>query len=232
MGEPVKEKDDFEGRCISCMYWTGDKEKAVSRHADNPISSDLFKGWPEPGNCNISYEWLYIHAHGDASVTIEVDSNFGCPYYAGDELPATNDMDDKILFECHNGRYVYKRWWSPVFRESGVSCYEPESGEYIGGSDDAIRLCIQMGLTRLQKAKQNDFACSVGFSESEQRWYAWKGSDTKSFGIGSEVKECDTGYFESTLEYWNDKPTGRGAWTANTLDCAKQMALDYLEGLQ
>jgi hypothetical protein len=73
--------DVFVMRCGSCRYWQGDKEKAAALYKDNPISMDLFKGWPNTGGCGIEYEWLDTEIHGDAFVTHVVEANFGCVYY-------------------------------------------------------------------------------------------------------------------------------------------------------
>ncbi len=68
-------------RCFTCKYWDGDKEKAMKQFEENPISMDLFKGWPEDGRCGIDYEWLNIDINGDACVDKTVDANFGCVYW-------------------------------------------------------------------------------------------------------------------------------------------------------
>ena len=68
-------------RCATCRYWQGDKEKAEALFAENPVSMDLFKGWPNSGACGIAYEWLETEIHGDACVSQELPANFGCVYY-------------------------------------------------------------------------------------------------------------------------------------------------------
>lgn len=68
-------------RCATCKYWRGDKNKAADMYKENPVSMDLFKGWPESGGCKIDYEWLNLDVVGDAYVTIATDANFGCPYW-------------------------------------------------------------------------------------------------------------------------------------------------------
>ena len=73
--------ESLNNRCATCKYWQGDKEMAAAMFAENITSMDLFEGWPSSGGCGISYEWLSIDIYGDASVSIEVDANFGCPYW-------------------------------------------------------------------------------------------------------------------------------------------------------
>jgi hypothetical protein len=67
--------------CYTCTYWGGDKGKANRMIAENPVSMDLFKGWPDTGSCKIDYEWFNPEVRGDAFVTMETDANFGCPYW-------------------------------------------------------------------------------------------------------------------------------------------------------
>lgn len=59
---------------------------------------------------------------------------------------------------------------------------------------------------------------SIGFSEKEQKWYGWSHRAIYGFGIGSKVKKGDCGY------------KGK-AWTAKTLDDAKQMAKDFADAI-
>ena len=67
-------------QCHQCKYWDGDKAKVRQAYDNNPVSLDLFEGWPESGECKISYEWAEIEINGNASVSLEVPANFGCPY--------------------------------------------------------------------------------------------------------------------------------------------------------
>ena len=57
---------------------------------------------------------------------------------------------------------------------------------------------------------------SIGFSEKEQKWYGWSHRAIYGFGVGSKIKKGDCGY------------KGK-AWTARTLDDAKQMAKDFAD---
>lgn len=67
--------------CYTCKHWQGDKEKMAAKIAEHPICMDRDKGWPECGDCAISYKWLDMTVHGDAIATIEVPANFGCAYW-------------------------------------------------------------------------------------------------------------------------------------------------------
>ena len=68
-------------QCYECTYWKGDKAEVIRTFKANPISMDLFKGYPCFGACSIDYEWLDTDIYGDASVTNKVAANFGCPYW-------------------------------------------------------------------------------------------------------------------------------------------------------
>lgn len=55
---------------------------------------------------------------------------------------------------------------------------------------------------------------SIGFSETEQKWYGWSHRAIYGFGVGSKVKKGHAGY------------KGK-EWTAKTLDDAKKMAINF-----
>ena len=73
-------------RCYTCVNWRGDKAKVASQMGQNPICMDLHDGWPETGDCGISYRWLTLAINGDATATVEVPANFGCPYWVAEEV--------------------------------------------------------------------------------------------------------------------------------------------------
>ena len=72
-------------RCYTCVSWRGDKVKVASRMDEYPICMDLHDGWPETGDCGISYRWLTLTVDGNATVDIEVPANFGCPYWSAEK---------------------------------------------------------------------------------------------------------------------------------------------------
>jgi hypothetical protein len=159
------------------------------------------------------------------------------------------------------------------------SAYTP-SGDYIGDSKLAYRLCKQWGI-KPEKNKPEHCICSIGFCEKDQKWYGWSHRAMCGFGIGSEVKKGDCAcvptnledYIEDTIQFWSDEyhvnikseiidnqiriswdridskgnirdycvnedfididtiKLGRGEWTAETLEDAKQMAKDYAESV-
>jgi len=67
-------------RCFQCVYWGGDKEKVQLEFKNNPISMDLFNGWPEHGDCSVKCEWAELEVFGNATARLMVAANFSCPY--------------------------------------------------------------------------------------------------------------------------------------------------------
>lgn len=84
---------------------------------------------------------------------------------------------------------------------------EPSDGKPTG----TMKFFAKHGISKVYKD-------SIGFSEKEQKWYGWSHRAIYGFGIGSKVKKGDCGY------------KGK-AWTAKTLDDAKQMAKDFADGV-
>lgn len=81
-----------------------------------------------------------------------------------------------------------------------------------------IRWMLKKGITeQLQSSRPEDprTAC-IGFNPELQKWYGWSHRAVYGFGIGQTVKKGDCGYKEI-----------KGEWTAETLDDAKQMAIDF-----
>jgi hypothetical protein len=158
-------------------------------------------------------------------------------------------------------------------------------GLYIGDPKWAFILCKKRGI-KPELAKPTHSVCSIGFNETEQRWYGWSHRAMAGFGIGSSVKRGDCGYVPvdwedaraDAVRFWSDdwrtlvtavddvdeagrlcfrvewsytetvpnaalrskisgarhyppETFGRGEWTAETLADAKQMAIDFAEGV-
>jgi len=74
----------LEGKCAKCAYWCGSKKESNKMFLENPLSMHLTKGWPNSGECKISYEFLNFNIDGDAIVEVEFDANFGCAYFDED----------------------------------------------------------------------------------------------------------------------------------------------------
>jgi hypothetical protein len=72
-------------QCFRCVHWNGDKELAEEMLKDNPLSLDLWAGWPSNGRCDQFCQWGNLDVYGDASVILTVDANFGCVYFETEE---------------------------------------------------------------------------------------------------------------------------------------------------
>lgn len=106
--------------------------------------------------------------------------------------------------------------------------YTPR-GEYIGNPRDAHRLCVKRGIMPEvrdpEKLKTNPMcACSIGWSPLKRKWFGWSHRAIYGFRIGSKVKKGECGYVPKNRG-------GRGEWTAKTLADARQMAIDFAEGV-
>lgn len=77
----IGKNEHFSMRCATCKYWRGDKEKAMRMYTENPVSMDLYDGWPDDGVCVIDYQWLNTEINGDAVARNTVDANFGCVHW-------------------------------------------------------------------------------------------------------------------------------------------------------
>jgi len=157
-------------------------------------------------------------------------------------------------------------------------------GQYIGDPKTAHYLCKKRGI-KPELSSPDHKTCSIGFCETEQKWYGWSHRARYGFGIGSTCEKGDCGYRPATPQEIFDEMTtpdddgwawqkpenvellsngvrvtvgtvkvvgenddgslitapaeddhfevecGRGEWTANTLEDAKQMAIDFANGV-
>jgi hypothetical protein len=94
--------------------------------------------------------------------------------------------------------------------------YTP-SGDYIGNPKDAHHLCAKRGI-RPEKRTPTSNVCSIGFNETEQKWYGWSHRAICGFGVGDVVEEGDCA--AETL------PAG---FTAKTLKDARAIACAFAE---
>jgi len=99
-----------------------------------------------------------------------------------------------------------EKWWHGENdnKTEMVAAYNLQ-GHYIGTKEDAEYLCDKRGI-RPESFSANS-VCSIGFNESEQKWYGWSHRATFGFNIGHITKEGDcqttSGY---TDEYVKDHP--------------------------
>lgn len=89
---------------------------------------------------------------------------------------------------------------------------------------NGIRKQAMIKFTNVEKLKKKHGITKtedgVGFSPTEKKWWGWSHRAAYGFGIGDKTKKGDAGYIPS-----------KGAWTAKTLNDAKQMAKDFAEGV-
>lgn len=71
-----------------------------------------------------------------------------------------------------------------------------------------------------EKAYPGDSVCTIGKSKKNGKWYGWSHRAYHGFEVGDRVEEGDAGYTEE-----------KGEWTAKTEQDARQMAIDFAEGV-
>lgn len=119
-----------------------------------------------------------------------------------------------ILFD--SGRKAYGHYWDEETRlkNTGGSNEEMSSKEaqllYKAASVEKLKK--KHGITKMEDG--------VGFSPTEKKWWGWSHRGAYGFGVGDKMKKGDAGYIPS-----------KGAWTAKTMEDAKQMAVDFAEGV-
>jgi len=114
------------------------------------------------------------------------------------------------------------------------SAYTP-MGDYIGDKKMAHLLCTEKGI-KPEKAHPSHKVCSIGFCETEKKWYGWSHRAIFGFGIGSVAKEGDcvasSGW---TKEYLIAHPEANISvpvgFTAYTLSDAKRMAIAFADSV-
>lgn len=103
-----------------------------------------------------------------------------------------------------------------------TQAYNP-SGKYIGSSKDAYHICVKRGIQPTTISPDRN-VCSIGFSNKNGKWYGWSHRVICGFKIGSTCKKTDCHYLPKSRG-------GRGEWTAKTIEDAKQMAIDFANGV-
>ena len=96
--------------------------------------------------------------------------------------------------------------------------YTP-TGDWIGGSKMAYRLCNKMGIAP-EKIDPKHCVCSIGYSKKDNKWYGWSHRALYGFTIGSKVKKGHCAYYPE-----------KGEWEAKTMEDAKQIAIDFSKGV-
>ena len=101
----------------------------------------------------------------------------------------------------------------------------------IGDPKTAYFLIVKRGI-KPEKISPDMNVCSVGFCETEQKWYGWSHRAIYGFGIGDVVTEGDcTASSGLTNKYLRAHPFEDTSlpigFTAKTLDDCKKMAIAF-----
>ena len=131
------------------------------------------------------------------------------------------DIDKKVVKEIDHGDWVERiEMWSLNGTDEieMQSAYSP-AGDYIGNVD-TLKILLKKGITQFEKTEPDHCVVSIGFNPEEEKWSGWSHRGFASFGIGSKVKKGDCAYLPQ-----------KGEWEAKTLDDAKQMAIDFANGV-
>lgn len=141
--------------------------------------------------------------------------------YAFSSAPRTYEAFDfntnPTTKQLNEERVLSKKFFDENFKIKDKTYVDKLTGAYVTSvpSDDkptgTMKFFAKHGISKV-------YGGSIGFSEKEQKWYGWSHRAIYGFGIGSKVKKGDCGY------------KGK-AWTAKTLDDAKQMAKDFADAV-
>ena len=77
-----KAEQDYSHRCLTCAHWRGNRSKqweSIREYGHKCMA--LNRGWPLVGDCANSCTFMNVTLHGDASVELEFDANFGCVWW-------------------------------------------------------------------------------------------------------------------------------------------------------
>jgi hypothetical protein len=91
-------------------------------------------------------------------------------------------------------------------------------------------------VTHFEKISQECNEASIGFSETEQKWYGWSHRGVCGFGVGDVVEDGDvaatSGWIDEYLEQHPEAdlslPIG---FEAKTIDDAKKIAIAYASAI-
>lgn len=110
------------------------------------------------------------------------------------------------------------------------SAYTP-SGDYIGNSIWGHRLVTKRGIAP-EKSDPDHVVCSIGFCESDQKWYGWSHRAIFGFRIGFVVEKgsacASSGWTEEHLkEHPEDDKSLPIGFEVKTLEDARKAAVAF-----
>lgn len=147
---------------------------------------------------------------------------------------------------CKDIKWTKKFKAGYILQEEGISYESPEkliylivgynlNGDYIGNAKSTRDLCIGAGIAP-KKANPEHKVCSIGYCESEKKYFGWSHRAICGFKIGDTVKKGDctnsSGYTEEHLKNHpeDDKSLPVG-FEAKNLDDCKKMAIAFAESV-
>jgi len=104
---------------------------------------------------------------------------------------------------------------SMIEKDDGMIYYSKFDNSYITrvGMEDDVKAQADREITE-------GLTVGMGFSPTKGKWYGWSHRAIYGFCIGSTCSKGDAHYTKS-----------KGAWTAETMLEAKQMATDFSDGV-
>lgn len=130
-------------------------------------------------------------------------------------LPKTTEYKTFVAIEIEVNTEGYKR--------KETECYAKDTGIYIGDLKTALFLCENKKLTKLQPSRIENTIATIGYSESEQKWYGWSHRAICGFGIGDKV-------FDENFERDDTTPFVEcGTEVIQRLSQAKRAAINFAE---
>lgn len=136
--------------------------------------------------------------------------------------------------------FMKKVWGISMYRPTYHTWVENARGQYVGDEDFAVYLykkgIIDPEIIPEKEGCDTHRVCSIGWCESEQKWYGWSHRAIFGFGVGDTVEEGDccasSGYTDECIEKhpeWDRSlPVG---FTAKTIEDAKLMAIAFAESV-
>lgn len=79
-----------------------------------------------------------------------------------------------------------------------LSHAETHDGKYLGNSKTAHFLCKKKGI-KPEFKREDSTICSIGFSDSDKKWYGWSHRAINGFSIGDKVKKGDCAFVPKNL---------------------------------
>jgi len=135
------------------------------------------------------------------------------------EVGEVGEFKTEVKSEKDEGSYIVRDEVVDDGHETKMkSAYSKKDGSYIGDPETA-KMLDEKGIAPEKSAKDHNVA-SIGFSSKDGKWYGWSHRAIYGFKVGSKCEKGDCGY----------KPK-KGEWTAKTSKDAKQMAIDFADGV-